>query len=496
MLTPRAESGRMARVLMRVPPHIKAAIYFFGQVGSGKSCSMLSISQSYHDFYGYKIFDLYGGQRNENLYWSLPSKEEKYWKIVQKYTGEFEQDAPKQYKVNLLYPLFISKMHKRLPFNPPYVKSKIFTIPFKEIQNNQIELVINKISEEAKYSWSVLKDKMRKNDNAIKLEFLSSKTKQTQKQILYKNFIRPLVKEGLLQNDNCYLNLDLRSELKDKETISVLVLDHIPEEYHLFVIDYILAKSRDLIKEQELGKRPHILYLFREVSQFFRATDQSVQEDRFKSFRVRLSDHVRYARLGMHFFFDTQDAKETRGIVDGQQDITILGKISESESNRQLLIQPLLRDNRMTSKQAQDVKYCEPGEMTFVYSGGRYVKPTYVLMPRTMHWQEDSGNFYKSAWKDYIDKWEITKTDVENIQNMMNEAMQKHKEQEAFNKKMQKLKAMQEKEEKQGVVKEKPKEEKQEEVKEELPKINGAQEPSPEENKENNLVKDELLGYV
>lgn len=450
-----SQKNRSRRTILKVPPEIDAAIYFIGRIKSGKSCSMRTICEKYHDIRGTKIMDMGGDERAENLYWALPSNKQRYWEILEKYLGKFETPGPKQYKVNILYPMFMNRMPKELPYNPPYVRSTIFTIPFREINAQQIELVINNMAENAKFAWRELVQGFNKKSTTADLLF---KSKKIESQILYKNFIKPLCDEQLLQSDDCFLNLNIKKELKDRETITVLSLDYIPDDYHIFVSDYILHKTKELFKAGELNKNSNILFAFREVSRYFRATEMSSTEDRYKKFRTRLSDYLRYARIGMHFFFDTQDLKECKGLVDGQQDMTFIGRIGESESNREMLIQPLLRDKRITTKQAEELKYNESGEMTIVTAGIKSVQPVYVTLPRTMFWEESSGNFYKDVWANYIDKWEPIDNIKEEVYNKFKIRYDELKEEHRRKKENEKLKKAllkdEEKEEKK--VKDKP----------------------------------------
>ena len=112
--------------IFKVPPPLSGAVYIYGRIGSGKTANLLSISQKYHDKENsvYKILDLFGGHRNESLYWTLPSIDINYWGKVKNILGISEKQAiPKQYKVNILYPLFKKTMRKKLPDNTPWLLS-------------------------------------------------------------------------------------------------------------------------------------------------------------------------------------------------------------------------------------------------------------------------------------------------------------------------------------------------------------------------------------
>ena len=80
-------------------PHLTGAIFVYGRIKSGKTVTILSLAGLYHDNPNrkYKIIDLWGGDRNEHLYWTLPSNKDKYWKYLEKNLN-LDKKAAKQYK--------------------------------------------------------------------------------------------------------------------------------------------------------------------------------------------------------------------------------------------------------------------------------------------------------------------------------------------------------------------------------------------------------------
>ena len=133
--------------------YLEGPIFSYGKVGSGKTVSNLSILQGYHDQYNYKIFDLDGGPRNEELYWAIPSQDKAYWNKF-KMLGTFDEEGPKQYKVHFLYPCFSSKMPKKLPKKTIngqlVVTSSVFTIPLKSVTAEGFNDMMKKIEVEIK----------------------------------------------------------------------------------------------------------------------------------------------------------------------------------------------------------------------------------------------------------------------------------------------------------------------------------------------------------
>ena len=210
-------------------------LFAYGRIGSGKSVSMKTFIEAFHDDKGYKVFDLYGGDRHEGLYWTLPSQETSYWEKLSS-LGTLSEEGPKQYKVNLLYPFFESKIPKKLPKKPGFVNSKIFTIPLHDIVAEDAKMVIGLTAESNVFVWNEILEKIKPTDNSGSLEYYANQLKATNTTI-YKNFMLPLIREKFLGAKNANTNLDLVEEAKDVETISVLCLEFVPERFHLFIIN-------------------------------------------------------------------------------------------------------------------------------------------------------------------------------------------------------------------------------------------------------------------
>lgn len=295
---------------------IEGHIFSFGRIGSGKSVSTKSILEGFHDNLGFKIFDVYGGERDEGLYWALPSEDKYYFDNELGSLGELDQEGPKQYKINLLYPYFKTKLPNKLPKKSGYVNPIVFTIPLKDISIQDIRVVCGNISASSEYAWNEILHKAKNNDNSGSLYKLSKDVNAT-KTIIYKNFILPLSRENLIMHQNCDYNIDLISEAKDIETITVLCLSYTPKKYHLFIINYILRKLVELMDLNKLGRKKNNIIFIREASEFFRATAESVLEERFKIFRDNVSFYMKMGRRGMYFACDCQSPAEVRGLLQG-----------------------------------------------------------------------------------------------------------------------------------------------------------------------------------
>ena len=231
--------------IMQTPPELVGAIYIYGRIKSGKTVSILSLAGLYHDNPNrkYKIIDLWGGSRNEHLYWGLPSNQTKYWNYVEKHL-RLDSKGPKQYNVEYLYPI-TKKLRKKLPFNPPYVTSKIFSFDIRDLEAKDFALIMGTVPENMTSTWREIIENSKKNDSAN--DIVERFQKNSRKgNLLYNSVLKPLTKNNLLQSSNCEFNLnqkEISKMLDDQEKITVLCLDFVEEEYKLFIVGYFLRKN-------------------------------------------------------------------------------------------------------------------------------------------------------------------------------------------------------------------------------------------------------------
>ena len=377
----------------------------YGRIGGGKSVSTLSIIQGFHDNYGYKILDLFGGERNEGLFWALPSTDDKYWMKLGA-IGKFDEPGPKQYKVNLLYPYFGTKLPKKLPKKLPYVNSKVFTIPLLSLIPEDVSMVIGSTSETSKYELQELLHVCNKKTNVSSLNDIieTKKMKALKNTLFYKNFLLPLIRNEFIADSYCDYNLDLINEMKDRETVSVLCLDFVPEQFHIFIINYLLRNIMDLIDLNKIPKKN--IGFIREAATFFRATEDSVLDDKFKIFRTLLAHYIRMGRRGFFLALDCQSASETRGLVEGSSDYVLMFKTT-SWRDKAEMTDELKREKRMRQDQVADLGFLEPGQ-AYIAEISRNVRKIQIVKPRTMYWERSYGNFYRNLWERFGGEWSST----------------------------------------------------------------------------------------
>lgn len=408
---------KVKKITVYVPPVPTGGLFFFGKVGSGKTCAMMNIAQRYHDYRNLKVFDMWGGERNqgENLYWIIPSKFNNYWKFWEKRL-RLDENGAKQYRVNLLYPLFRS-LPKKLPELEEYVFPIVFRIPFKTITKENISCVLGNLSEANKTIWDSVLNTLKNSDGPEKLIKFFQKNNYTNTS-LYKDFVKPLFEEGLLCSMEDKLVLNIGKEMKDKETISVFVHHYIPKKFDVFILDWFFLRIWELGNEGKVPK--DIIPIIREASKFFRASDRSVLEEKYKIFKKHLVDSLRFSRGRLHPLLDTQSPEETKGFLDGNQDFSVIGLLP-GRDDRQFATEQFKRDGSMVTSQIKELAELDPGDYYFVEGKGKLARKRHLILPRTMYWRERDNPFYK-IWEDlhgrnaFFDSSKIYKN-VKKIQN-------------------------------------------------------------------------------
>lgn len=418
---------------------LEGHIFIYGKLGSGKSVTGKIIVEAYHDNRFYKAWDLFGGERHEGIYWVFPSQDKSYWDKI-KAIGNFDEEAPKQYKVNLLYPYFASLLPKKLPFKQGVVTSKVFTIPLKDVNIDDIKCVLGTTSDTSSYVWNEITNKVTKNDTSAVLGDLTKKFGGANT-LLNKNFIIPIMREKFLMGENCSTNLDLKAEADDREAITVLCLDFVPEKFHLFVMDYIIKRLTTMAKDGKIKKKN--LGLIREGATFFRADDDAVTDEKIRIFRAKLSSYMRYSRSGFNFVVDCQSPNETKGILSGADDMTILFKLT-SPSDKEMATELYRKEKRMRPDQIADLSFLEKGEAYICSTNMRMVQKVKFILPRSAYWRKEYPNFYKYHWEKMGGDWKPTSVVKEEIDELYERNKNKY-EKEANEKSDKKNKIREEK---------------------------------------------------
>lgn len=377
-----------------IRPPKSSGYFLFGKTGSGKSVLMGTLSSILQDKYGFKNWDLWGGKRNqgENLYKCLESPYKNYWKAIKR-RFRFDKLGPKQYKVNLAYPL-TTKLPKDLPYlknekDEVIINPKPFTIPIKHITVKMIKFTVNNLSDSDITLWEEVREKLKKSDGMPELVRMFEKRGSGSG--LWKNFLKPLVDMRLLSSLDDDNVLDIAREARDREAVFCLIVHHLPEKFRLLILGYIMYQMWDLMNLSKMSGKNVIS--IREATEFFRATERSTVEPRFKFFKTELSEFIRQARGRMAFILDAQSPSETAGLVEGSSDMVVLGRIP-GEDDREEATRLLKRDGKITTEQIRSLGELQKGEYYFIEDGKNAVK-RYVFLPPHDFWREKDQNFYK-----------------------------------------------------------------------------------------------------
>lgn len=379
-------------------------IFFYGIIGGGKTCKMLTISQFYHS-HGYKIWDVFGGRRNEGAFWALPNDDLKLWDDLQSETYEFKEEGPKQYSVNLLYPMFKKELPRKLPGDTTTknLKSKVFTIPIKSLKEGDVNNVIGSLGLEGQHILDTVMRETTRNSFGPDIDHvMDMKLQGMQNSSLYRLFFRPLIDARLLSSSNFDLNLNWVEEAKDKNKISVICLDYVPDRFKHFVMGWVVRQIVKLLRTDKVHKK-HIA-LFREASEFMKIQDSATKKgDPVQHFRGQISDLARYGRDGFHLCMDTQSPNEVKGMIEGQDDLLCICEMP-SPTDREQLCKPLMQDGRMAKFQYSAIATLKVQEICVVERGERSKILKRIQPPRSRYWKEGKGNF-ETTWRNEVDKW-------------------------------------------------------------------------------------------
>lgn len=401
-----------------IPPFpLNGHIFAYGRTDAGKTWKLISVLQFYHSK-KYKIWDLWGGKRNEGGFWCFPSDEKRLWFEFRNKVGEMLGEGPKKYNVNLMYPFLIDQIPKQLPRKAPRIIPKLFTIYFKDVGIDEISTVTGALSKVAQGVWRQLKKELPDDANGedILEWFEKDKNKKHKRLTFYNSFIVPFCEEKILMGKNFNYNLDLISEAKDVETITILMDDYTPEEFKMFFILHFMSNIRtkgekDIIDRKNLG-------IFRELNYFMKVQDESSQDGEQKQImRNHFSEIARYGRSSFLIAGDTQSPSEVKGLVEGQDDLLLLNEMP-SPTDRERTCDHLIHDGRMSPQQRdylgsvemtkdEDGKPNYKGKMVVVGRGKMAELYRRIQPPRTKCFKRSDGSFNK-VWKKLYNEYENT----------------------------------------------------------------------------------------
>lgn len=390
-------------------------IFIFGAKGSGKSCKLLTFAQALIEK-GVKIWDIFGGERFEGPFWCFPNDDYNLWEDIRKETYEFKEAGPKQYKVNLLYPMFSKTLPEKLPEKLPHIKSKVFTMPISALNERCANFVIGSLGNQAQSLLKNLLDNLEKNSTGSDLEFfMNKKYRKLKRTAVWQLFLEPLIKNNFIASDNCDLNLDFIAEANQKDTVSVLCLDYVPEKYHFLVMGYFVNQIYTLVTKNKMHKRNFAL--FREASKFMKVMDEDKSKAEITNiFRNFIVNIVRYGRSGLFLGMDSQDSGEVKGMIDGQELLMCICEMP-SQNSIEYTCKPLKQAKRMSMDQIRYIQWkIQKHQICIVERGKRAIILKRINPPRSKYWKPEYGNF-ESYWQKQYDVWTNTESLKDKIIN-------------------------------------------------------------------------------
>lgn len=394
------------------PKKLNGHIWDYGRTDSGKTWKMLTVLQFYHA-QGYKIWDLWGGKRQEGGFWCFPSEEKKLWFEYQQHVGEMSSPGPKKYKINFLFPLFLNNIPDKIFEKKPRISAIPFTLYFKNIGVDEISTVTGGLSRGAITIWKKVLKELPDNANSFDILkwFEKGDNKQYKRTTLYNSFIEPFCNQRILMGKNFKYNLNIIEEAENRGVVSILMDDFTPNEFKMFFQLYILRNIR-ILGDKDVISRKNIAY-FRELNYFMKVLDSSAQDAEQKQImRNHFSEIVRYGRSSILIAGDTQSPNEVKGIVEGQEDLLLISELP-GDKDREVACDRLVRDGKMSSHQrdylgsvnmTQDEKNRKnfKGKMVVVPRGGFAILIKRVQPPRTMAFKNES---FKKVWKKRYNEW-------------------------------------------------------------------------------------------
>lgn len=216
-----------------------------GNPGAGKTSSNRREVEIRYKL-GHKSFNLYDAGRMDMMFFMFSSNHP-YWKVPKLERRKII--SARSYPTEGLVPVTRGlPQDDKLPNN-----FKLFTIPVNSLDETDLAaLVGEKSSDTVKAAYNYMLDKIDENTTAVDyIKLLQNATRKVGNygfkdlshfgpKKLIEDVFRPLVQQGLLSSGNVSTALDLDTIMKDKSTISTLVLRHCPKQYWGFLVAYFM----------------------------------------------------------------------------------------------------------------------------------------------------------------------------------------------------------------------------------------------------------------
>lgn len=193
---------------------------------------------------GHKIFCLYDAGRMDMAYFMFPSVSP-FWRKPKMEKNKII--GPRRYPVTLLYPVTRDLPQKIPNFGVP------FTIPVSDLDENDLIAMAGSSSKDMikglySYMETMVTEETTPDDFVNIMGAAMKKVKDTDgikpshhavKKLKFDVF-QPLISQGILSSKTAPTALDLEAEIRKRDTITVLVLRHCPQNLWGFLVHYFM----------------------------------------------------------------------------------------------------------------------------------------------------------------------------------------------------------------------------------------------------------------
>lgn len=329
-------------------PDYGCHLAIFGETGAGKSVTLKVCAEIRYE-QGWKLLDIYDGASEENCYYCLKSNHS-FW------NGKIKRGrGPTTYPLRILTPIILSKLPKKLPD---------VCIPFRiricDFSSDDLKALIGKqIPTSAGLLWGIVSKHITKKTTGIELLEIIKKAAVGGKgeigggkvglKLLY-NIIEPMVIEGLLCAYDDDYALDMLSEIKDRKTISSLMLKYVPPQLgnlnlRSFLVQHIIRKTFELKQKSEGNLRKmKTAILMREATDFLAkggAGDLGESDMAVRDIIAKVFKQGR--KFNLFGIIDAQSPSMLASNVQGQFKIVLAHQISDYD-DLDNLVSPSVKD--------------------------------------------------------------------------------------------------------------------------------------------------------
>lgn len=303
----------------------------FGMTGTGKSQFVKACAERAYLRKKFKIIDLYSGGAEEGAYYSLPSNHI-FWQD-REYTVARKTTKAMNFPTECLIPVC-----RGMPKNVPNIYSP-FTIPINSMTESDLKAILGSdLTKNEIALWRKVNANIKNHTTLPDLLNMIIDAKGADKKddrtpgisahgvsSLY-NMFSGFEPDRLFSSANNPLAINMLDMLRDKDTVTSLVLKYFPEHYWGFIINYFIHTIYDIVLQ---GKIKHgIILIIREVGDFLENVTKSPQEEAVKTSMIHILRKGRKHRL---FFWTDNQTPLNIDVVRTQFPVKVCMRVDNTE---------------------------------------------------------------------------------------------------------------------------------------------------------------------